>query len=210
MHRKVNVHFVTFNIKTVPAGDILAVVLDPSDATVDTLYELFRANSSDGLRQEAHLYLPTNQGIFSLCVEDDQETELLRANINAFEPLATYNIGTGRLRGFRGEASVTVLQYPLFAPVEASDAWVRRGKPGFDTLARYIESLFDSGEEKPCTTMRYSTKVAWVCSLTHSRTSLTCLCRAPPSLSAPFKQSLCLGAAAGRARPPAPDRVAAR
>lgn len=59
------------------------------------LYEKFRSNSADGCLPAVHLYLPTDNGIFSLCNQDEQETELLRANINAFESLNTYNIGNG-------------------------------------------------------------------------------------------------------------------
>jgi hypothetical protein len=37
--------------------------------------------------------LPTDKGIYSICNQDEQETELLNANINAFEPLSKFSIG---------------------------------------------------------------------------------------------------------------------
>jgi hypothetical protein len=41
------------------------------------------------------LYLPTTHGTFSLCNQDEQETDQLRANVNAFESLKSYHIGNG-------------------------------------------------------------------------------------------------------------------
>lgn len=70
------------------------VVLD-NDATVFDLYEAFRANSVDGAQPFVHLYLPTTHGTFSLCNQDEQETDQLRANVNAFESLKSYHIGNG-------------------------------------------------------------------------------------------------------------------
>ena len=86
--------YCTFNVKTVPAGPVCSVVLDMETSTVYELYERFRANARDGDEAFVHLYLPTEGGIFSLCNQDDQETDLQRANVNAFEPLSSYHIGT--------------------------------------------------------------------------------------------------------------------
>jgi hypothetical protein len=48
-----------------------------------------------------------------------------------------------------GQSTVSLLYYPWFAPVEASDAWKRRAKPAFATVQFYIHSLFDGVEGKP-------------------------------------------------------------
>jgi hypothetical protein len=48
-----------------------------------------------------------------------------------------------------GQSTVSLLYYPWFAPVEASDAWKRRAKPAFATVQFYIHSLFDGVEDKP-------------------------------------------------------------
>jgi hypothetical protein len=66
-----------------------------NDSTIFDLYETFRANSEDGAQPSVHLYLPTWNGIFSLCNQDEQETDMLRANVNAFEDLKSYKIGNG-------------------------------------------------------------------------------------------------------------------
>ena len=68
------------------------------------LYDLFRANSCDGDSVSVHLYLPTDKGIYSVCNQDEQETELLNANINAFEPLSTFGIGKQLSAEARAEA----------------------------------------------------------------------------------------------------------
>lgn len=48
-----------------------------------------------------------------------------------------------------GHSTVSLLYYPWFAPIEASDAWKRRPKPSFGTVKFYIHSLFDHEEAKP-------------------------------------------------------------
>jgi len=42
--------------------------------------------------------------------------------------------------------------------MEASDAWHRRAKPAFETVAKYINSLYDSSDVLPSSAMHYTTK----------------------------------------------------
>mmetsp|Transcript_31175 Transcript_31175/g.36727 ORF Transcript_31175/g.36727 Transcript_31175/m.36727 type:complete len:610 (-) Transcript_31175:125-1954(-) len=147
--------FTKFNIKTVPAGNTVSVSLDANQSYVDELYDAFRSNSAQ--TERVHLYLPTEAGIFSLCNQDEQETELLRANINAFELLSTYNIGQSKIGPVKN-SSVSILNYPWYSEVEASDAFKRRAKPAFDTVERYIRSCFGREEIKPLTSILYTTK----------------------------------------------------
>jgi hypothetical protein len=123
---------------------------------VQELYDAFKSNSAPA--ELVHLYLPTDAGIFSLCDQDEQETELLRANINAFEKLNTYNIGVCKGNNLKW-STVSVLNYPWFSEVEASDAFKRRAKPAFETVERYIIGCFGREEVKPLTNICYTTKV---------------------------------------------------
>jgi hypothetical protein len=42
--------------------------------------------------------------------------------------------------------------------MEVSDAWHRRAKPAFATVARYIEGLYDVTDDTPSTAMHSTTK----------------------------------------------------
>ena len=56
---------------------------------------------------------------------------------------------------------VSLVFYPWYSSIEASDAWTRRGKPAMATLRRFVAALFDAGlEPLPDTRVYFATSAS--------------------------------------------------
>ena len=105
--RGVNEYWVTVYVKTVPCGSIVKVRLE-KNWTVGHLYEMFRSNSNYGHLRDCFLFLPTENGVYSLDNEDLPETDTLNALETGLVPLKSYSLSTNN-------STVCLLHFQFFS-----------------------------------------------------------------------------------------------
>ena len=93
LFRSVNQHWVTIYVKTVPCGQIVKMQVE-AEWTVQDMYENFRSASTYGSARDCFLFLPTEQGVYSMENEDLPETDTTNAVTTGLVPLKRYNFST--------------------------------------------------------------------------------------------------------------------
>ena len=93
LYRGVNQHWVTVYVKTVPCGQIVKMQVE-KEWTIQDLYENFRSASMYGSTRDCFLFLPTEQGVYSMENELEPETDTTNAVETALVPMRRYNFTT--------------------------------------------------------------------------------------------------------------------
>ncbi|CAM9963587.1 unnamed protein product, partial [Discosporangium mesarthrocarpum] len=128
MYRSIQASVIKIFVKVVPCGTATLLAMEKG-WSVSYLYDLWRANSVEGNTEEAFMFLPTVQGMWSLDNQNIPETDISLGIHTGNLPLSRYNINTNK-------STVTVLCTTFFSRVKTRE-----------NITRYLEYELSVGKD---------------------------------------------------------------